>query len=540
MDTWIKVIMALLPFAVLIVGLYYHLSALRSSLYAWIIELAVVLAYYHMTPVRAAEATIWGNLVMWTGFLVLYTGQIFGQSYRNTGLLQTLLDTVEAVIPTKEGKAVSLAGIVGGFIGAFNGFATYPITIPGLVELGFDNLRSVTAYLVYFSWSVPYASLWLAPNISNAATGLPIPEIARVMGIPTIPLIFISLLGFFKILGFKLADRETQSLLWLVGMGNVIAVVLFTQIWPALYILTMIAGAFFSLILLYAYTTMKGGGAIVAAAARTAAAATAAATSPPGAAFSVALGTSAPVLATGPAAPPTTEPTHSLREVLSAYTPLALGVVIVLLTLVPSIAKALTHTQFSIGAWGYAHVTVNILTSAGFFILLTALSCYIVSLKKADPVKDLVNATRRGWDSLATLFVGSGMVYLMIDTGQIGLLGQVLASAGREGYAALIPALAFLGGMAFGQGLPGNLLFAQMQTHVAPLLHVPLVVLVGIVAIMTMGPANPVKPVLIRYSASLVGLKGSDGAIFRMAMPWQLLQVVVTAIISVILVAVWK
>jgi L-lactate permease len=93
--------------------------------------------------------------------------------------------------------------------------------------------------------------------------------------------------------------------------------------------------------------------------------------------------------------------------------------------------------------------------------------------------------------------------------------------------------------MAFGQGLPGDFMFAHMQIPVAPLLGVPLVVLVGIVTVVTMGPANPLKPALIRYVASLANVKGQDGAIFRTALPWQLLQVAVTAVMSVILLAVW-
>ena len=97
-----------------------------------------------MTLRESLEASLWGNLAMWTGFLVLYTGQIFGQAYRNTGLLQILLESVQSILPSwdQKGQAVALVTIVGGFIGAFNGFATYPVTIPGLVDLGFDGVSA--------------------------------------------------------------------------------------------------------------------------------------------------------------------------------------------------------------------------------------------------------------------------------------------------------------------------------------------------------------------------------------------------------------
>ena len=82
------------------------------------------LAIYHMPPLQSLEASLWGNLSMWSAFLVLYTGQIFGQAYRNTGLLEILLESIQSMLPSwdQEGRAVALVTLVGGFIGAFNGF----------------------------------------------------------------------------------------------------------------------------------------------------------------------------------------------------------------------------------------------------------------------------------------------------------------------------------------------------------------------------------------------------------------------------------
>jgi hypothetical protein len=51
-----------------------------------------------------------------------------------------------------------------------------------------------------------------------------------------------------------------------------------------------------------------------------------------------------------------------------------------------------------------------------------------------------------------------------------------------------------------------------------------------------MGPPNPLKPALIRYAASLAELKGCDGQIFRINLPWQLLQVATIAVFSFILI----
>jgi lactate permease len=136
--------------------------------------------------------------------------------------------------------------------------------------------------------------------------------------------------------------------------------------------------------------------------------------------------------------------------------------------------------------------------------------------------------------------IGSATVYLMVDTGQIALLGKVLSGGGKLVYTSLYPVVAFLGGMAFGQGLPGDFLLSQMQVNIAPVLGIPLMLLVGIVTVVTMGPPNALKPTQIAYAASLANIKGRDGEIFRMCLPWQVLQLVVTAILAVILVLVWK
>jgi lactate permease len=501
----------LLPFAVLFSAfLIFKWDAVRAVLSAWVVELVIALAYYHMTPLRSIEASLWGNLSMWSGFLVLYTGQIFGQAYRNTGLLEILLESVQSILPSwdQEGRAIALVTVVGGFISAFNGFATYPVTIPGLVDLGFDGLSACASYLVYFSWTLPFNSLFIAPTISNAASRVPIVDIVHVAGLLSIPLVFISLLGFLKILGFRFFQWETQILFWLMGLGNVAAIILFTQIWPAYYLVMLVAGAAISLASLYVYGRI-----------------------------SVRQSVQSVVGAARPEALRSSFPTSMLFR---SYAPLLLGVMMVLLTKMPVIAEALTHVEFGVAAWGYRRITINVFTSAGFFILVTSLAAYFFRCKHANAAKDLVTATRRSRAPLTTLLVGSATVYLMVDAGQIELLARVLSSGGKIVYASLYPAVAFLGGMAFGQGLPGDFLLSQMQVRIAPMLGIPLMLLVGIVTVVTMGPPNALKPTQIAYAASLANVKNRDGEIFRICLPWQALQLAVTVILAVILVLVWK
>jgi lactate permease len=166
-------------------------------------------------------------------------------------------------------------------------------------------------------------------------------------------------------------------------------------------------------------------------------------------------------------------------------------------------------------------------------------SCYFFRLKPSRLVNDFLRGTRHGSSSLITLLFGSATVYLMLDSGQIGLLGRVLSSGGRAAYQLFDSGLIFLGGMTFGQGAPAVFLFSRMQMLPAVALGLPLGLLVGLVNLVAMGPTNAIKPPLIRFAASLVDTD-RDRDIFRLGLYWGLVQIVVATIFLFVLVLVWK
>jgi lactate permease len=366
----------------------------------------------------------------------------------------------------------------------------------------------VTSFLVYFGWTQPFVSLFIVPNISHVASHVPVVDIVRVAGLLAIPLVFVALLGFLKVLGFRFFTAKTQFLFWGIWLSNTVSIILFTQIWPAYGILMLIFGAALSLAVLYVFgrVTKRSEMAF-------AAASLSAATSP------------AVVLPERPAS-----------KQLRAYAPLCLGVMIVLFSMVPSVKHLLAELKFTVSFWGYSPISVNIFTSAGFFIFVTALVCYLFRQNPVHVTKDVLLATRRSRHSLSTLAIGSALVYLLVDTGQMKLLSSVLVQGGKAIYASLSPFLEFLGGMAFGQGLPADFLLARMQIPVAPALGIPLAVLVGIVTVMSEGPPNALKPTQIAYTQALANLKGKDGDIFRICLKWQLLQMIAETIAAVLLV----
>src|SRR5258708_8289187 len=140
----IGVLGALLLFAVLFSAfLIFKMDALRASLFAWVVELVLALAFYRMPILRSLEASAWGNLTMWTGFLVLYTGQIFGQAYRSTGLLEILLESIRSILPRhyQERRSIALVTLVRGFTAAFNRFVTSAVAIPCLYAIVLDSVH---------------------------------------------------------------------------------------------------------------------------------------------------------------------------------------------------------------------------------------------------------------------------------------------------------------------------------------------------------------------------------------------------------------
>lgn len=492
-NEFLQTIVALLPFVILLLGfLVFKMNALRLSLYVWLLEIFAVVVFFHMPVQKTLTASVWGNITIWNGFLVLWTGQIFGQCFRSTGALNMLLNTLDQVLPSKTGKAVTLCSVVGGYLGAFNGFATYPVTIPGLVRQGIDGFRAAVGYLVYFSWSIAFVSLFIAATIASSVTKLPI----EGMGLLTLPMIIVSVVGFFKILDFDLKNSDNRNIACLTIAANMSAVILFTQIFPRLYILTLIAAATLSFLFLWLYSK-KGA---------------------------------------------TYSNTSNDKEIISkklafkAFLPLIVGSIIVIIFSYP-LKAIMAKTAFKLSLWGYAPVSINLINTPGTYILITALLCYVFAIKKTSTfTADFIIASKRGLPSLITLFLGGAMVNLMLDTGQITLLARHMTQWGSSVYGLLLSGLGFLAGMAFGQGIPACAMFSKMQMASSEMLHVNASVLVGLAAMVTMGPANPLKPSLLQFTSSLANITNRDSDMFNLAFKWQLIQLFIICVMSLFII----
>ena len=494
----LQIVMALLPFAVLFVGfMVFKADALKLSLVVWVLEVAVCGFLYQMDIVRIVESSLWGNITLWTGFLVLWTGQVFGSCYRSTGLLNILLSTLGKIMPTKEGKSLTLVTVVAGYLGAFNGFATYPVTIPGLKNLGFSGLRAAAAYLVYFAWNIAFVSLFVAANIAAGVSKIAITEIIQVMGLISIPLCVVSTIGFFVILQLDLKRKDNIAIAALTMVANILAVVIFTQVLPDLYLLTLIASATFCLIAikLYSKTYDK----------------------------------SAWDEEEGEA--------HGTKEVIKAFGPLVCCMVLVILMSYP-LEGFVEATTISLSLWGYTPTSISLANAPGTFVLITAILCYPFAAKKSSTLaKDVAGRVqaRSAFAAHAAVRRRHGAAHdghepdlaSGHEHGQPGWRG-VHGFDGRSvvfvrhgvwaGYAGRAHALehADVGG--------------ACARHRAGGAH-------RLATIVCMGSANPIKPSLLKYASSLADVKGQDGQLFNLCLPWQLGALIVCVVMGVVMVA---
>lgn len=516
MKTLIDLVIVLIPFVLLFAGfLVFRMGSLKTCLYTMVLEFIIVWTYYRAAPVHSVEAAIWGNITLWSGLTLIWAGQMFGYIYRRTGLMKVLLDSIESIFPrgNREGRAVTLIAPLSGLLTNLHGFAAYPLVIPGLVDLGFDRVGAASATLVYMSWSLGFGGLFIGAIIANAATNIPIEQIAHAAGIFGMPLVLTCTYSAFHMLGFKFWKLESQILFWTVSISYILGLVLFTQIWPSLYLLALFAGTGFAIAGLAAYGSWQKRQGLYK-------------SEPEGA---------------GVAGEPADTSTYPTSVLLRAYAPIAVAVAYILLEMIPGFRGLLGHLQFRFGAWGYSPITIQFFTSPAFIILLAAMSCFVFAVKREDsPIRDIAEGTAHSASSLSTMIVSSAIMYLMADTGQLNFLGSELAECGRIGYQLLDAAVVVLGGTIFGAGTPSVFAFAKMQMPAAASLGLPVVLLVGMVTLGALGCTNGLKPPNIRFVASLVNLDASgDNDIFRRGLVWGIVQAVVLTLTLLVVSPFW-
>jgi L-lactate permease len=524
-DTIIKIVLALVPFVSLFGGfLLFHWGSLKTVVITCVIEFIIAVVYYHGSPMQTAEAALWGSVAVWPTLLITFTAQIFGYCYRKTGLMRVMLDSISELLPRDEvGHACALLGPVAGVFSNFEARASYPVVVPGLVELGYNPVQASGAALVFLTWIMPFQGLMIGAIIANLATHVPIPNIATAVGQFAIPDIFLCTYATFHILGLKFFNRESQIFFWLTTLPYVLSIFAFTQIWPHFYALGLIAGAVLNIASLYIYGMLRRRGAVVvgdlAAGTRTAPATLSAAATP----------------ASAPASGP------DWARIGRGWGPLLVGFAYAAFMLSAWGSSLLSHLSFTLSATGFKPVIVNVFNTPAMPVLIGALSAYLFRTERSNMVSDIGHGLYRGISPMLTFVFGVGVMYLLVFTKQIDFLGSVMSSGGETLFKLVDAGLVVAGGTIFGSGTPTIFTFSTMQLPAISQFGLPLTLLLGMVVVGGIGVTNACKPPNLRFVANLVDVKSEqDWEIFSIGLKWVGWQVALFTALLFILVPFWK
>jgi L-lactate permease len=495
-STSLLIIVVLVPFVALFVGfMVFKADALLLSAIVLALEIIICNFFFDVSPLKLLESSLWGCILLWTGALLIWAAQIFSYCYQITGLLDVLLNTLGKIMPTKEGKALMLVSVVGGYLGVLNGFAVAPVTIPGMKKLGFAGVRAIAAFLVYYSWAISYVSLFIAAHIASEVTQIPIEEIAQVMGLVSLPLCVLSTIAFCKMLDFNFREKNNLALATITISSNMLGLIIFTQIVPSLYILTLVASATFCLIGFSLFSR----------------------------------------ICNKDKATKSDGQQKVKLDIAKAIAPLLFCMILVILFSYP-LAGLADSTTFSFSLWEYEPVSISLLNAPGIFILYAAIFCLVFRIKKTLPtVKDIGRASKKAIPTLLILFCGAAMVQLMIDSNQIALLVENTVTLGGEAYLSLMSAFSVFCSMTSGIGIPAVELIGMIQMAASHLLGITPAVLVGIGTVMGMGVADQTKPFNVKFNSTLGGIKGKDGELFMKCLPWQIASFALSLAIGLIL-----
>ena len=523
-DTIVKIVLALLPFVSLFGGfLLFHWGSLKTVVITCLLEFIIAVAYYHGSPVQTAEAALWGSVAVWPTLLITFTAQIFGYCYRKTGLMRVMLDSISELLPRDEvGHACALLGPVAGVFSNFEARASYPVVVPGLVELGYNPVQASGAALVFLTWIMPFQGLMIGAIIANLATHVPIPNIATAVGQFAIPDIFLCTYATFHILGLKFFNRESQIFFWLTTLPYVLSIFAFTQLWPQFYALGLIGGAILNIACLYTYGMWR----------RRRTAGSGAAASPSAIPAPASLSA---------AATPVTESAPDWSRIARGWGPLIVGFAYAAFMLSAWGSSILSHLSFSVAAWGFKPVAVNLFNTPAMPVFIGALSAYLFRTERSNMLTDLWQGFYRGFSPMLTFMFGVGIMYLLVFTKQIDFLGSIMSGGGETLFKLVDAGLVVAGGTIFGSGTPTIFTFSTMQLPAVAAFGLPLTLLLGMVVVGGIGVTNACKPPNLRFVANLVDVKSEhDWEIFAIGLKWVGWQVALFTALLFILVPFWK
>ncbi|MCD2195569.1 L-lactate permease [Actinomycetospora endophytica] len=224
----------------------------------------------------------------------------------------------------------------------------------------------------------------------------------------------------------------------------------------------------------------------------------------------------------------------SRRDVLLAYLPYVIIIVLFSVQQIPAVTKALGAVTVKFG-WPGLDVrtpsgsqassvafSFNWLAAAGTILLIAGvLTALALRVRGGDAVRAYGETLRELRAAIVTVMAVLALAYVMNLSGQTITIGQWLAATGGF-FAVLSPVLGWLGTAVTGSDTSANSLFGALQTAAAQRSGLDPVLLAsanssgGVLGKM-------ISPQNLAIAAAAVGMAGKEGEIFRRVLPWSVI-----------------
>lgn len=222
---------------------------------------------------------------------------------------------------------------------------------------------------------------------------------------------------------------------------------------------------------------------------------------------------------------------------MSAMAPYSILIVLVLITrLIPDIKIALQTVQWQLEWQGYQGA-IQYLYHPGTLLFVSFILGSLCQRKSVLPVtaallKALKQAFARVLTVLAALFVMLMLSRLLVHTGAIAQLGQIVAAIAGGWWPFWVPWFGVLGTFITGSATASNILFSEFQRSAALASGANAAPLLGA---QTFGAAvgNMVCPHNIIAAGATVNLAGNEGKVMRYTLPMAIVLASLAGIIAV-------
>ncbi|WP_439377991.1 L-lactate permease [Amycolatopsis lexingtonensis] len=502
----LSALVAVLPLATVLVLLgAVRMRAHHAALIGLLVALVVGVAAYGMPIVQAVSGALSGAAfglwpIMW---IVVNALWIYRLTVR-TGHFDVLRRSFGRISDDPRIQALIIAFCFGALMEALAGFGA-PVAISAvmLVAVGFHPVKAAVVALVANTAPVAFGAMGTPVVTLAQVTGLPLQEVSSIVGRQTPLLALVVPLLLVLIVDGKRGLKDT----WL----------------PAL-----VCGVAFGLVQFLASNFVSPQLADIGAALAGAAALVALPQTrrPVPEAVRTSIGTGGTATAEAP-------PEDSRDDVVKAYLPYALIIVIFSIAVLPPVKKLLDKATWkfhwpglNVAAPNGKPVSGNtfslpFLNTGGTLVLLAGvLTAAILAVSASDTAREWLATVKELRFAILTVTGVLALAYVMNLSGQTSTIGTFIAAAGA-GLAFLSPVLGWFGVAVSGSDTSANALFGALQVTAATKTGLPADLLAaanssgGVLGKM-------VSPQNLTIACVAANLPGEEGKLLRQVLPWSL------------------